>query len=92
LQVTYSAELNTRRPKVLRGWHPAPFAQIVIHVGDTVEWRNPSSVPHTVTADARRAAYGKEVVLPPGAVPFDSAGSIWFSMSSVATSQSGLRA
>jgi uncharacterized membrane protein len=29
-------------------------------------------VPHTVTADARRAAKGKEVVLPPGAAPFDS--------------------
>jgi plastocyanin len=47
-------------------------ARVVVHAGDTVEWQNPSGVPHTVTADARRAAEGKEVVLPPGAAPFDS--------------------
>jgi plastocyanin len=47
-------------------------ARVVVHAGDTVEWQNASSLPHTVTADARRAAEGKEVVLPPGAAPFDS--------------------
>jgi plastocyanin/uncharacterized membrane protein len=47
-------------------------ARIVVHAGDTVEWRNAASVLHTVTADARRAAEGEEVVLPPGAAPFDS--------------------
>ena len=47
-------------------------ARLVVHAGDSVEWMNTSSVPHTVTADARRAAKGKEVVLPPGAAPFDS--------------------
>jgi plastocyanin len=47
-------------------------ARVVVHAGDTVEWQNPSTMPHTVTADARRAAAGKVVVLPPGAAPFDS--------------------
>jgi plastocyanin len=47
-------------------------ARVVVHAGDTVEWQNTSGMPHTVTADARRAAEGKEVVLPPGATPFDS--------------------
>jgi plastocyanin len=47
-------------------------ARAVVHAGDTVEWQNTSSVPHTVTADARRAAKGKEVALPSGAAPFDS--------------------
>jgi plastocyanin len=47
-------------------------ARVVVHAGDTVEWQNTSSVPHTITADARRAAEGKEVILPPGATPFNS--------------------
>jgi plastocyanin len=47
-------------------------ARVVAYAGDTVEWQNTSSLPHTVTADARRATEGKEVVLPPGAAPFDS--------------------
>ena len=46
--------------------------RVVVHAGDTVEWQNKSSLTHTVTADARRAAEGKEVILPPGAEPFDS--------------------
>ena len=46
--------------------------RVVVHAGDTVEWQNKSSLTHTVTADARRAAEGKEVILPPGAGPFDS--------------------
>jgi plastocyanin len=47
-------------------------ARLVVHAGDTVEWTNASTLPHTVTADARRAVEGKEVVLPAGAAPFDS--------------------
>jgi plastocyanin len=47
-------------------------ARVVVHPGDTVKWQNTSSMPHTATADARRAAEGKDVVLPPGAAPFDS--------------------
>jgi plastocyanin len=47
-------------------------ARVVIHAGAIVEWQNKSSQPHTVTADARRAADGTEVVLPAGAAPFDS--------------------
>lgn len=31
-------------------------ARIVVHAGDTVEWKNTSSFVDTVTADARRAA------------------------------------
>lgn len=46
--------------------------RVVVHAGDTIEWQNKSSMSHTVTADARRAAEGKEVILPPGAAPFDS--------------------
>ena len=46
--------------------------RVVVHASDTVEWQNKSTLPHTVTADARRAAEGKEVILPPGAEPFDS--------------------
>jgi plastocyanin len=46
--------------------------RVVVHTGDTVEWRNTSKLSHTVTADARRAAESKAVVLPPGAAPFDS--------------------
>jgi len=47
-------------------------ARVTIHAGDTVEWKNTSGVPHTVTADARRAPEGTKVVLPFGAKPFDS--------------------
>jgi plastocyanin len=42
-------------------------ARVVVHAGDTVEWQNTSSVPHPVTANARRVAEGKEVLLPSGA-------------------------
>jgi plastocyanin len=38
-------------------------ARLVVHAGDSVEWMNTSSVPHTVTADARRAAKGNTRVL-----------------------------
>jgi plastocyanin len=47
-------------------------ARFIVQAGDTVEWKNTSGQAHTVTADARRAAEGKDVVLPPGAAPFDS--------------------
>ena len=47
-------------------------ARITIHAGDTVEWKNTSSIVHTVTADAHRAQKGTKVVLPAGAAPFDS--------------------
>ena len=47
-------------------------AEIRIQVGDTVEWRNVQSFPHTVTADPKRAANSRNVELPDGAAPFDS--------------------
>jgi plastocyanin len=47
-------------------------AQITIRAGETVQWRNDSSHPHTVTADPGRAANPAHVVLPDGAEPFDS--------------------
>ena len=43
-----------------------------IRSGETVLWRNSSMLPHTVTADASKAAAAKNVVLPVGAEPFDS--------------------
>ncbi len=45
---------------------------VEIAAGDTVEWRNVSSMPHTATADARLATDPSFVSLPDGAEPFDS--------------------
>lgn len=47
-------------------------AEIRIKVGDTVEWRNVQSIPHTVTADPKRAKKSRNVELPGGAEPLDS--------------------
>ncbi len=47
-------------------------AEIRIQDGDTVEWRNVQSIPHTVTADPRRAARSRTVELPNGAAPIAS--------------------
>lgn len=44
-----------------------------VHVGDTVQWTNPSQAMHTVTADASLADEPETSVrLPEGAEPFDS--------------------
>jgi|GEM_PF-5975132 len=45
---------------------------VEVPVGATVEWRNVSNVPHTVTADPALAADPTFVSLPQGAPPFDS--------------------
>jgi plastocyanin len=45
---------------------------ITVRVGQTVTWRNTSSVAHTVTADPARASNPANVELPAGAAPFDS--------------------
>lgn len=47
-------------------------ATIEIALGDTVEWRNVSSVTHTATADPPLAVRPELVSLPAGAAPFDS--------------------
>ncbi|MEX0700649.1 MAG: plastocyanin/azurin family copper-binding protein [Planctomycetales bacterium] len=47
-------------------------AQITVKVGETVEWRNTSRHPHTVTADPELAKNPAHVVLPEGARPFHS--------------------
>ena len=47
-------------------------ATVRIEKGATVVWRNTSSVPHTVTADPRKARKPTSVRLPAGAKPFDS--------------------
>jgi len=47
-------------------------AELTIQVGDTVEWRNVSNIPHTATADPSMAADPDNVDLPPGAESFDS--------------------
>ena len=46
--------------------------EITIKAGDTVEWRNIGSIPHTVTADPRRAPSSRNVELPDGSEAFDS--------------------
>ena len=46
--------------------------EIAIKAGDTVEWRNIGSIPHTVTADPGRAPNSRNVELPDGAEAFDS--------------------
>lgn len=45
---------------------------VTISVGDTVEWRNTSNLPHTVTFDPEEAADAGNVVLPEGVDPFGS--------------------
>ena len=45
---------------------------VTISVGDVVQWTNNSLVTHTVTADPKKAAYAKDVLLPDGADVFDS--------------------
>ena len=46
--------------------------EITIKAGDTVEWRNIGFLPHTVTADPRRAPSSRNIELPDGAEAFDS--------------------
>ena len=46
--------------------------EITINAGDTVEWRNIGSIPHTVTADPGRAPGSRNIELPAGADTFDS--------------------
>ena len=45
---------------------------LTIHAGETLEWRNTSFIWHTVTADPHLAQRPQDVLLPPGALPFDS--------------------
>lgn len=45
---------------------------VTISVGDTVEWRNTSNLPHTATFDPEAAADASNVVLPEGVEPFGS--------------------
>jgi len=55
--------------------------EITIKAGDTVEWRNIGSIPHTVTADPKRAPSSRNIELPAGAETFDSGwvmGEQWF--------------
>lgn len=47
-------------------------ATLTIPLGTTVRWENHSKDTHTVTADPKRAADAKDVLLPGGAEPFDS--------------------
>ena len=48
-------------------------AEVTIKLGETVEWRNTSSLAHTVTADRRVTADAANIALPEGAKPFHSA-------------------
>lgn len=47
-------------------------AELTIEAGDTVEWRNPSIMSHTVTADPALADDPSHVKLPQGAETFNS--------------------
>ncbi|HZO81259.1 MAG TPA: plastocyanin/azurin family copper-binding protein [Candidatus Binataceae bacterium] len=53
---------------------PAAFvpAKVTIKVGDKVEWVNSAQSLHSVDADPANAQDKGDVVLPPGAKPFDS--------------------
>ncbi len=55
--------------------------EITIKAGDTVEWRNIGSIPHTVTDDPKRAPSSRNIELPANAETFDSGwvvGGQWF--------------
>jgi plastocyanin len=54
------------------GFHRIKPTDITIHAGQTIEWRNVSLLPHTVTDDPRLAEYPADALLPPGIRPFDS--------------------
>ncbi len=43
-----------------------------VKVGDTVEWRNIGSYPHTITADPGLASNRENIALPAGIQPFSS--------------------
>ncbi len=43
---------------------------VTISVGDTVEWRNTSNLPHTATFDPEKASDADNVVLAEGVDPF----------------------
>jgi plastocyanin len=47
-------------------------AEVTVHVGETVEWRNGSIETHTVTDDPTVARTAADAELPPGAEAFDS--------------------
>ncbi len=47
-------------------------AQLTIHSGETVEWRNTSLFTHTVTDDPKQAKKTGDAHLPPGVAAFDS--------------------
>lgn len=46
--------------------------RVEVTVGQTVEWKNTSELPHTVTADPEKAADKEHVKLPEGAQTFNS--------------------
>ncbi len=47
-------------------------AQLTIKVGETVTWRNTSTIDHTVTGDPAKVLNRANVRLPTGVVPWDS--------------------
>jgi plastocyanin len=47
-------------------------AEVTIHPGDTVEWRNTSVIPHTVTDNPGRAKKQGDAGVPPAVQIFDS--------------------
>src|SRR5438045_1954174 len=52
--------------------HSFEPANVTIHVGEDVLWRNTSIIWHTVTADPSIAKKSEDVTLSSGSKPFDS--------------------
>jgi plastocyanin len=53
-------------------FHSFSPAAVTIRAGDSVEWRNTSIIPHTVTDDAALAGRAGNATLPAGAAAFHS--------------------
>lgn len=73
-QLPLAAATGAARTIVIRMTDSLTYApeQVVIAVGDTIEWVNAGVVPHTITARPGSAMDPAHVVLPEGAEPFDS--------------------
>jgi plastocyanin len=82
--MTASSETQPQRPAVVIQMHENEFQphQVSIAAGQTVEWKNATGDPHTVTLVPDKALVASDAQLPRGAQPFDSgivpAGSTFF--------------
>lgn len=56
-------------PRTMTAFDPP---EVTIKKGDSVEWRNRSVVPHTVTTDPKKSKKPELISIPAGAKAFDS--------------------